>query len=87
MDNGKNNGTVIRDTYTADDNIVDNYTGASPATAAEWQLVRSVRLAIVSRSNIAEKPNSGTACDATPDFGDPAYPVRWARGRTRPRAV
>ena len=85
MDDGKNNGTVLRATYKSSDNVVDNYTGVSPATPNDWRLVLSVRLAIVSRTNIIEKPIAGAACDATLDWGDPNYPVRWARGPDAPQ--
>jgi type IV pilus assembly protein PilW len=84
MDDGKNNGTITRGSYTADDNIVDNYTNVNPANATDWQRVRSVRVAIVSRSQVAERPNAGNACDATPDWGTAQYPVRWARGPDSP---
>jgi type IV pilus assembly protein PilW len=92
MDDGINNGTVTRATYLADDNMVDRYTTAAPATPQAWGRVRSVRIAIVSRSNAPEKPNSGTTCDATPAF-DPTlnppatggYPVRWAYGPDAPK--
>jgi type IV pilus assembly protein PilW len=50
--------------------------------------VRSVRLALVSRSNAPERPNAGTDCDATPAFSaaldNDTYPVRWARGPDAP---
>jgi type IV pilus assembly protein PilW len=84
MDDGKDNGTVLRAVFQADDNIVDNFTGTSPVNPDEWARVRSVRLAIVSRTNIIEKPITGPGCDATPDFGQPSYPVRWARGPDAP---
>jgi type IV pilus assembly protein PilW len=50
-----------------------------------WQRVRSVRLAVVTRSLTPEKPLSGTTCDATPDYTDDAnYQIRWARGPDAP---
>jgi type IV pilus assembly protein PilW len=85
MDDSTNNNTITRAAYNADDNIVDNYTKDSPTTAADWQRVRSVRIAIVSRSQVAERPNAGTTCDATPDWGSAQYPVRWARGPDSPQ--
>jgi type IV pilus assembly protein PilW len=84
MDDGKDNGTVVRTVYKDRDNVVDNYTGVSPVNPEDWQLVLSVRLAIVSRSNIIEKPTVGPGCDATLDWGDANYPVRWARGPDAP---
>lgn len=85
MDDGVDNGTVLRASYQAADNIVDNYTTASPATPAAWRNVLTMRLAIVSRTNIIEKPTVGPGCDATPDWGTAAYPVVWARGPDAPQ--
>ena len=85
LDDGNNNGTVLRDVYNAGDNVVDGYTTVSPATPADWHNVLSVRLAIVSRTNIIEKPIVGPGCDATPDWGTAQYPVRWARGPDAPQ--
>jgi len=85
LDDGNDNGTVIRAVYNSGDNAVDGYTGVSPATPNGWRQVLSVRLAIVSRTNIIEKPIVGPGCDATPDWGDPTYPVRWARGPDAPQ--
>jgi type IV pilus assembly protein PilW len=88
LDDGIDNGTVVRETYKADDNIVDKFTATSP-NGTGWGQVRSVRLALVSRSNAPERPNSGKACDATPDYSaalnDDTYPVRWARGPDAPK--
>jgi type IV pilus assembly protein PilW len=85
VDDGVNDGTVTRAVYAADDNIVDRFTTDVPAN---WGRVRSVRLAIVSRSNAPEKPNAGTDCDATPDYSaavdNATYPVRWAYGPDTP---
>lgn len=85
LDDGIDNGTVVRGVYQANDNVVDKFTTAVPA---DWSQVRSVRLALVSRSNAPEKPTTGTTCDATPDFSaalnDDTYPVRWARGPDAP---
>jgi len=85
MDDGTDNGTVIRAVYKSDDNVADNFTPVSPATPSQWLRVLSVRLAIVSRTNIIEKPTVGPGCDATPDWGDAAYPVVWARGPDAPQ--
>jgi type IV pilus assembly protein PilW len=88
LDDGTNNGTVLRDVYQADDNAVDGFTTTSPTTPEGWQRVRSVRLALVSRSNAPERPTIGTACDATPEWSpaldNDTYPVRWARGPDAP---
>jgi type IV pilus assembly protein PilW len=85
MDDGISNGTVLRPVYNAGDNVVDKFTPVSPATPADWRNVLSVRLAIVSRTNIIEKPVVGPGCDATPDWGTPEYPVLWARGPDAPQ--
>ena len=56
----------------------------------QWQRIKAVRLAVVSRSANTIDPTTGkgTACDATPAFDpDPlanVYPVRWARGPDAP---
>jgi type IV pilus assembly protein PilW len=85
LDDGGDNGSVLRDVYKADDNIVDRYVREVPA---DWKQVLSVRVALVSRSNAPERPTTGTDCDATPDFSaaldDDTYPVRWARGPDAP---
>ena len=48
---------------TDNDNIVDTYDNAAPA---DWKQVLAVRLAVVARSALAEKPTViGGACDAT----------------------
>jgi type IV pilus assembly protein PilW len=82
MDDGKNNGTVDRAVYKAEDGMVDNFTTVSPDVSKpeEWSRVRSVRVAIVSRSLTPDRP----PCNATPGIADAAYPVRWARGPDAP---
>jgi type IV pilus assembly protein PilW len=68
---------------------VDSYTAKSPTDAVGWGQVRSVRLALVSRSNAPERPSGGGGCDATPEYNaaldDDTYPVRWARGPDAPK--
>jgi len=85
MDDGVNDGTVEHAVYVADDNLVDHYTPKSPAIEDDWKRIRSVRLAIVSRSLLADKP----PCQATPnysaDVNDDTYPIRWARGPDTPK--
>ena len=70
------------------DNAVDGFTTTSPTTPEGWQRVRSVRVALVSRSNAPERPTVGTACDAMPEWSpaldNDTYPVRWARGPDAP---
>jgi type IV pilus assembly protein PilW len=97
VDDGVSNGTVPARVYAPDDNIIDNFTTVSPpvippslANMRQWQRIKMVRLAVVSRSANTVDPTTGkgTACDATPAF-DPSlatnvYPVRWARGPDAP---
>lgn len=58
MDNGGGGGT-------ANDGIVDEYTTTTPTTAAQWQQVLSVRIGVLARIGVYEKPASGANCDAT----------------------
>jgi type IV pilus assembly protein PilW len=87
MDDGKDNGTVSRSVFNVDDGVVDNFTGVSPDVSKpiEWTRVRSVRVAIVSRSLTPDR----APCSATPaysdDLKDDTYPVRWARGPDAPK--
>lgn len=67
-DDGVNNGSVDNAVYTAGDGMVDNYTNTMPATptANDWLRVITVRLALVARSALPEKPKvQGGPCDAT----------------------
>ncbi|HVY04486.1 MAG TPA: PilW family protein [Burkholderiales bacterium] len=67
-DDGVNNGTVDNATYSVGDGQVDNYTNAMPGTPTnfDWLRVLSVRVALVARSALPEKPNTqGGPCDAT----------------------
>jgi type IV pilus assembly protein PilW len=98
IDDGIQNGTVPARVYQPDDNIIDKFTNVSPIVLSpnpptnmqQWQRIKAVRLAVVSRSANTIDPTTGkgTACDATPAF-DPSlltnvYPVRWARGPDAP---
>jgi type IV pilus assembly protein PilW len=82
LDDGVNNGSVsIGAGYTACDGIVDRFVDAAtfnaiaalPACATalqtKWQLLIAMRVAVVARSALAEKPTgiNGTNCDATTD--------------------
>ena len=96
IDDGVPNGTVPPRVNLPDDNIVDKFTNVSPAVSPslavmkQWQQIKVVRLAVVSRSANTVEPTTGkgTPCDATPNY-DPSlatsvYPVRWARGPDAP---
>ncbi len=63
VDDGVNNGSVTYNTvYAANDGIVDRYISATP----NWSQVIAVRVAVVARSALAEKPAAGGAtCDTT----------------------
>jgi type IV pilus assembly protein PilW len=63
-DNGVNNGTVSNTIYTANDGIVDSYDNVTPASGTEWQQVLSVRMAVLARIGVYEKPTAGV-CTAT----------------------
>ena len=63
-DNGVDNGTVSNSVYAADDGIVDSYDNVAPASVAEWREVLSVRMAVLARVGVYEKPTAG-ACTAT----------------------
>lgn len=79
MDDGVNNGTVVHASYTANDKVVDNWSTATPANSAAWRQVIAVRLAIVARSGLREKPNRTTGlCDAT------SVTPTWAGSATSP---
>lgn len=82
LDDGINNGTVPYNTvYTANDGIVDRFVDG--ATAVNWQNVIAVRIALVARSALKEKPTAGAGapCDTTtvePTWSGSA----WAAGPT-----
>lgn len=79
MDDGANNGTIAGGSYTADDGIADNWSKTTPATAAAWNQVLAVRLAVVARSGLREKPNPATGlCSYT------ANQPTWAGSATSP---
>ena len=85
MDDNKDcNKTVVRDNCKENDDRVDRFFHPDPdfvPPAGFWKQVRSVRLAIVSRSLTPDR----APCSATPDFDSDAYPVRWARGPNAPQ--
>jgi type IV pilus assembly protein PilW len=63
VDDGVNDGSVTYNTvYAANDGIVDRYISATP----NWSQVIAVRVAVVARSALAEKPAGGGAtCNTT----------------------
>jgi type IV pilus assembly protein PilW len=63
-DNGVDNGTVTNSVYTANDGVVDSFSNTTPASGAEWQQVLGVRLAVLARIGVYEKPTAGV-CTAT----------------------
>jgi type IV pilus assembly protein PilW len=67
LDDGVNNNTVTyNSTYTAGDGIVDRFVDGT--TTPNWQYVIAVRIAVVARSALAEKPSTGIPsdpCDTT----------------------
>jgi type IV pilus assembly protein PilW len=66
LDDGIDNGSVTYHTnFVANDGIVDRFVSTTPAN---WQQVVSIRVAVLARSALPEKPSSGAGgvCDATP---------------------
>lgn len=47
------------------------WTRTAPTTAAEWQQLLAIRLALVARNPLREKPNAAGACDITTDKAKP----------------
>jgi len=77
-DDGINNNTVDNNgIYVADDGIVDGYSSVTPATAAQWQQVLSVRVAVLARIGAYERTTGGacTATTATPTWAGSTLPV------------
>ena len=69
LDDGSNNNTVPYNTiFKAGDGIVDSWVPAQPLPAVpNWTYVKAVRIAIVARSVLKEKPTAGVGapCDTT----------------------
>ena len=66
LDNGVDNGSVTYHTnFVANDGIVDQFVSTTPAN---WAQVVSIRVAVLARSALPEKPSTGAGgtCDATP---------------------
>jgi type IV pilus assembly protein PilW len=67
VDDGVNDGSITYNTtYLAGDGIADRFISAAP----NWSQVISVRVAVVARSPLAEKPSGGVGapCDTTTAF-------------------
>jgi len=67
VDDGVNDGSVTYNTvYAAGDGIVDRFISAVP----NWSQVIAIRVAVVARSALAEKPaaGAGAPCDTTTAF-------------------
>jgi type IV pilus assembly protein PilW len=64
-DNGTDNSTVSHATFTANDGIIDSFDNTTPTTAAGWQQVLAVRIAVLARSSNYVKPETGS-CSASP---------------------
>lgn len=67
LDDGIDNGSVTYHTnFVANDGIVDRFVSTTPAN---WQQVVSIRVAVLARSALPEKPSTGAGgtCDATPN--------------------
>jgi type IV pilus assembly protein PilW len=90
IDDGVGDGSVtFSSTFVAGDGLVDRFVSAAVFNAivpVPWQSLIAVRLAIVARSALAEKPlgSDGAKCDATTD-GTEATPgpdrrPRWSGG-------
>src|SRR6267378_6023998 len=87
LDDGVNDATVPHNvTPTAGDGIIDRYVDAATFNAllaavplpvpTPWARLIAVRIAVVSRSALPEKPSSGNLsdpCDATPATGEPQW--------------
>jgi type IV pilus assembly protein PilW len=55
------------------DGVVDAWNTTLPASAAEWQQVLALRVAVLARIGNYEKPSAGTDCDATVPANAPAW--------------
>ena len=73
MDDGGNNGTISNPTG-ANDGIIDQFVTTTPATAQAWTQLLAVRLVIVARSTLPEKPSPAAAgvCDTSPPPAPPS---------------
>jgi type IV pilus assembly protein PilW len=83
LDDGVNDGNVtFGGTFVKGDGLVDRWVTAATFNAlplvptSPWQSLVAVRLAIVARSALAEKPSGsdGTQCDATTDGSESSTP-------------
>jgi len=77
-DDGIDNGTVVHASYTAGDGIIDKFDEVPPVTAADWAQVLAVRIAVVARSNLPERPDPDGVCRTTTAAS--ANRPQWAAG-------
>ena len=90
VDDGINDGSVtFGGTFVAGDGLIDRFVSAATFNTLPtppWQSLVAVRLAIVARSALAEKPSGsdGAKCDATTDgtesISSPDNRPRWSGG-------
>ena len=66
--------------HVLDDKLVDVYDGVTPTTAAGWQQVLAVRIAVLARSQNYEKPTAAGVCTATVAANQP----RWGKSAVVP---
>lgn len=69
-----------KDTDNDPQRTVDAYDGATPTTAAGWQQVLAVRVAVLARSQNYEKPDPVAGCNATTVANQPT----WGKGAVVP---
>jgi len=64
-DNGVNNGTVTNAVYSPDDGLVDSFDAVAPVTPTDWSRVIAIRLAVLARSGLKERPDATTGTCST----------------------
>ncbi len=76
-----------KDTSVSADGSVDVWNTTAPTTADEWSRVLALRIAVVARSALAEKPGADGKCRDVNDPDDPIKPLtdptkrlKWAGG-------
>jgi type IV pilus assembly protein PilW len=76
-----------KDTSPTPDGVVDVWEAKTPGTGDEWSRVLALRMALVARSALPERPTDGIQCPQINDPTDPAKPLtdatkkfKWAGG-------